>query len=48
VKVTGSLRYREAEVDGLEYPVREAAINAWKVEPAPLLKKGATAPRYRM
>jgi len=39
-EVTGSLRYHEAEVDGLEYPVREA-INAWRVEPAPLLKKGA-------
>lgn len=41
VKVTGSLRYRDAHVDGLEYPVREAAVSAWKIEPAPLPKKGA-------
>jgi single-stranded DNA-binding protein len=42
VKVTGSLRYRETHVEGLEYPIAQAAIHARKIEPAPLpTKKGA-------
>lgn len=41
VKVTGSLRYRETKVEGMEYPIAQAAIHARKIEPAPLMKKGA-------
>ncbi len=39
VKVTGSVRYREVHVKGLEYPIHEAAIHARKIEPAPLPTK---------
>lgn len=42
VKVTGSLTYRETHAPGLDHPIMQAAINARKIEAAPLpSRKGA-------